>query len=799
MKISGKRKSFIFYHFVLFMVAVLLLNLPASSVYAAENNPEGSIISFPKIENLDDDYMDTNNGTISTLLATGTVKTNYGTIETSNGTVTENCGIIKKLLAGNVGTNYGTIDEINGTGTLGENDALGTVTLNNGNTITRNDGKIVDNYGTVSKNYHEIENNYGNVTMYSDGIVTSKITNNDSRGVVTFEGNGTVSSNNGTIIISGAAVTVTDNTGTIKLQDNATLICTNNYGSIVKENNIATYKCTCTNNYGTIGFSNNSDGTWSYVSQYYKIVFVGDDGKAEVTLCEDSEREYTKKGSAVEFILPDEYVCNSGTNLEDRGIEGKSRWYILTDNVDEEQKEFNIVCHLCSSDIYDYDADKHWQPCSECDRHLSEGAHSFGEYVSNKDATCMVDGTKTRVCTICRYAETVVDEGSHLTSNNHNVVTDPAVAATETQTGLTEGSHCADCHKVLVAQSVIPKLPHECVSYSDYSYNADIHWRNCLVCGSRKYEGAHVFGSFTSNNDATCIKDGTKTHSCMVCGYKETVIDIDSHFKSDKHNPVTDPGVEATVYKTGLTEGSHCADCHKVLVAQSGIPKLPHECVSYSDYSYNADIHWRNCLVCGSRKYEGAHVFGSFTSNNDATCAKDGTKTHTCTVCGYKETVIDIDSHLRSDKHNPVTDPGAEATENRTGISEGSHCADCGKVFVAQKIIPMKEKSGNVVLDSKDSEPKVNEETPISDDIQTDDVSVPDDIVASDNTYTPNNKFDVLPEIGDDASNTDEAANGKESENKTTNVVLIVVVLSSVIVMGSLVTIWGMKRRKRFK
>lgn len=564
MKISGNRKSIIYHQFVFFMVAVLLLNMPVPSVYAAENNPEGNTISFPRIDNPDDNYMDTNNGTISTLLATGTVKTNYGTIETSNGTVTENRGTIEKLLSGNVGTNYGIIDEINGTGTLGENDALGIVTLNNGNTITRNDGKIVNNYGTVLKNYHEIENNYGNVTMYIDGIVT----NNDSRGVVTFKGNGTVESNNGTIVIEGAEVTVNNNNGTIKLLDNATLKCTNNYGSIVKEN-ATTYKCTCTHNYGTIGFSNNSDGSWSYDSQYYKIVFVGDDGRAELTLCEasDAENKYTMKGSAVEFILPDEYACNSGNNLGDCGTEGKSGWYVLTENVDEERKEFTIACHLCSADSYSYDADKHWQLCSECGRRLSESTHSFGDYVSNNDATCMVDGTKTRICTICRYAETVED----------------------------------------------------------------------------------------------------------------------------------------------------------------------------------------------------------------------------------------VDSYLTSDKHNIVVDPGVEATETRTGLTEGSHCADCGKVFVAQEIIPMKGSSVTIVSDSRDSEAKDTEDTTISDATKTDDVPVPDDIVASDNTPAPNNKSDVVPETGDDASNTDEAANGKESEKKTTNVVPIAVVSSSVVVVGSLVTVWGLKRRKRFK
>jgi len=38
--------------------------------------------------------------------------------------------------------------------------------------------------------------------------------------------------------------------------------------------------------------------------------------------------------------------------------------------------------------------------------------HSFGEYVSNNDATTKSDGTKTRKCVLCNKKETVTDEGS---------------------------------------------------------------------------------------------------------------------------------------------------------------------------------------------------------------------------------------------------------------------------------------------------------------------------------------------------------------------------------------------------
>lgn len=43
----------------------------------------------------------------------------------------------------------------------------------------------------------------------------------------------------------------------------------------------------------------------------------------------------------------------------------------------------------------------------------------------------------------------------------HVVVTDPAVAPTYTSTGLTEGSHCSLCEKVIVAQQVVPILTYE--------------------------------------------------------------------------------------------------------------------------------------------------------------------------------------------------------------------------------------------------------------------------------------------------------------------------------------------------
>ena len=74
----------------------------------------------------------------------------------------------------------------------------------------------------------------------------------------------------------------------------------------------------------------------------------------------------------------------------------------------------------------------------------------------------------------------------------HTAVTDAAVAATCSETGLTEGKHCSVCNEVIVAQTEIPALGHKFVNY-------------------------------VYNNDATTTADGTETAACeRGCGTTDT-------------------------------------------------------------------------------------------------------------------------------------------------------------------------------------------------------------------------------------------------------------------------------------
>ena len=78
--------------------------------------------------------------------------------------------------------------------------------------------------------------------------------------------------------------------------------------------------------------------------------------------------------------------------------------------------------------------------------------HAFGDWTITTPATCTAGGVKTRTCS-CGASEKEA-----IPAKGHSPVKDPAVAATTTSEGKTEGSHCSVCGTVLAAQQVIPML-----------------------------------------------------------------------------------------------------------------------------------------------------------------------------------------------------------------------------------------------------------------------------------------------------------------------------------------------------
>lgn len=271
-----------------------------------------------------------------------------------------------------------------------------------------------------------------------------------------------------------------------------------------------------------------------------------------------------------------------------------------------------------------------------------------------KEATCVSQA----VCASCGGSFGPIDP-----TNHKNVVADKAVAATCDKTGLTAGSHCADCNTVIVEQKEVSKL------------SAD---------------GKHTFGAWEFPKGYDCQAGGIITHTCSVCQtVEERVIRAGDHIEAE------DPAVPATCTEAGLTAGSHCEFCKLPLKAQETVPPLDHDfkgaaidnkdgthafkctrCDAVSTPTACVDENLDCvCDVCGAQL---AHKFSTYVSNKDATCQKDGTKTAICDVCKKaKDTVTDVDSHLTGAhdfEYKDLNDATCLLNAHRVGT-----CKRCGK------------------------------------------------------------------------------------------------------------------------
>ena len=89
-------------------------------------------------------------------------------------------------------------------------------------------------------------------------------------------------------------------------------------------------------------------------------------------------------------------------------------------------------------------------------------------------ATCTKTGlTEGSHCSVCG---TVIKKQQKVAKKAHTVVKDPAVPATCTKTGLTEGSHCSVCGKVITEQQTVEALGHD--------------WKEWVVTKEATYESA---------------------------------------------------------------------------------------------------------------------------------------------------------------------------------------------------------------------------------------------------------------------------------------------------------------------
>jgi hypothetical protein len=103
--------------------------------------------------------------------------------------------------------------------------------------------------------------------------------------------------------------------------------------------------------------------------------------------------------------------------------------------------------------------------CTRCgDSYVGDETAALGhDYeITIIESTCSTAGYTNYNCKRCNegYNESSVGLWDEVSQIPHTVVTDAAVPATCTTTGLTEGTHCSVCGTVLTTQEIVEKLAH---------------------------------------------------------------------------------------------------------------------------------------------------------------------------------------------------------------------------------------------------------------------------------------------------------------------------------------------------
>ncbi len=187
----------------------------------------------------------------------------------------------------------------------------------------------------------------------------------------------------------------------------------------------------------------------------------------------------------------------------------------------------------------------------------------------------------------------------------HNEVKVPAVPATCTEDGLTEGSKCSLCGKVFVEQTVVPATGH--TPGPEATCTQD---QVCTVCGEVLVEKkGHTAGEAVQENvkPATCTEAGSyeEVILCTVCG--EELSRTPVTVEATGHMPETVAGRQPTCTEAGLTDGVKCSACGTLLEEQTALPAL-------------------------------GHTFGEWTVSSEAGVLKEGEEVRTCQRCGVTET-----------------------------------------------------------------------------------------------------------------------------------------------------------------
>ena len=188
---------------------------------------------------------------------------------------------------------------------------------------------------------------------------------------------------------------------------------------------------------------------------------------------------------------------------------------------------------------------------------------------------------------------------------------------------------------------------------------------------------SHSYSEWNIVDEATCLEDGLKSHTCSKCGDIET-----QTIEAFGHTEVVDARVEPTCTSTGLTEGKHCSVCSKILIAQNNIPVSHTDGEWITDAAPTCTINGRKHLVCSicnetirnETITATGHTAGEWVIDINSTCTEKGSRHQECSVCSasIKTDIIPATGHH-------YLSVKIEPTKNTKGYT--NHKCSCGDEY----------------------------------------------------------------------------------------------------------------------
>ncbi len=210
-------------------------------------------------------------------------------------------------------------------------------------------------------------------------------------------------------------------------------------------------------------------------------------------------------------------------------------------------------------------------------------------------------------------------------------------------------------------------------NWGDWESNADgTHKHTCSVCKATETENC-------SGGTATCKEKAV----CTECGGEYGKLNATNHT-----NLVKTEAKAATHMTVGNKEYWYCDGCNKyfsdeagtkeIALADTVIPKLTEHTADDTGWHSDETNHWNIC-ECGEVIDKEAHKFGDWTITKEATKTESGSRTKSCTVCGYKVTEsipatgttepTDPPKPTDLDKENPDTGTTSPQTGDNSNIA----------------------------------------------------------------------------------------------------------------------------------